>query len=77
MLIDNIVAVAAITRDNTLLLIFGLALAILFMALFATMIMYVMMANPWLSYVGLAFLVYLAVAMLFDGWPPVSQMLGL
>ena len=39
MLIDNIVAVAAIARDNTQLLIFGLRLAIAMMALFRPVIM--------------------------------------
>lgn len=67
MSIDNIVAVAAIARDNTQLLIFGLALAIAFMALFASMIMRVMLRFRWLSYTGLVFLVYLTVVMLYDG----------
>ena len=67
MSIDNIVAVAAIARDNTELLIFGLALAIAFMAFFASMIMRVMVRFRWLSYVGLLFLIYLAAAMLHDG----------
>ena len=49
MSIDNIVAVAAIA-DNTALLIFGLALAIAFMAFFASMIMRVMVRYRWLSY---------------------------
>ena len=42
MSIDNIVAVAAIARDNTTLLVFGLALAIAFMAFFAGIIMRIM-----------------------------------
>ena len=67
MSIDNIVAVAAIARDNTELLIFGLALAIAFMAFFASLIMRVMVRYRWLSYFGLSFLVYLAAAMLYDG----------
>ena len=67
MSIDNIVAVAAIARDNTEWLIFGLALAIAFMAFFASMIMRVMVRFRWLSYLGLIFLIYLAVAMLYDG----------
>jgi len=67
MSIDNIVAVAAIARDNTELLIFGLALAIAFMAFFASLIMRVMVRYRWLSYFGLLFLVYLAAAMLYDG----------
>lgn len=77
MSIDNVVAVAAIARENTSLLIFGLVVAIAFMAFFATMIMRVMTRYPWLSYAGLAFLVYLSGAMLWDGWPEVSGMLGM
>ena len=67
MSIDNIVAVAAIARENTTLLIFGLALAIAFMAFFASMIMRVMVRYRWLSYLGLFFLIYLSAAMLYDG----------
>ena len=68
MSIDNIVAVAAIARDNTELLIFGLALAIALMAFFASLIMRVMVRYRWLSYFGLFFLIYLAVTMLYDGF---------
>ena len=67
MSLDNVVAVAAIARDDTKLLIFGLALAILIMALFASVIMKVMLAYRWLSYAGLVFLVYLTAMMLYDG----------
>ena len=77
MSIDNVVAVAAIARDDTALLIFGLVIAIAFMAFFATMIMNVMAKYPWLSYLGLAFLIYLSAMMLYDGWPQVAEMLGL
>ena len=72
MSIDNVVAVAAIARDNTELLIFGLALAIAFMAFFASLIMRVMVRYRWLSYFGLLFLVYLAAAMLYDGMVEMS-----
>ena len=54
-------------RDDTQLLIFGLALAIMIMALFASMIMKVMLKYRWLSWAGLAFLVYLTAMMIFDG----------
>jgi YjbE family integral membrane protein len=67
MSLDNVVAVAAIARDDTQLLIFGLALAILIMALFASVIMKVMLRYRWLSWAGLVFLVYLTAMMLFDG----------
>lgn len=76
MSIDNVLAVAAIARDNTTMLVFGLALAILFMAFFATMIMKIMSKYPWLSYAGLAFLIFLTGSMLYDGWPEVYQMIN-
>lgn len=69
MSIDNVIAVAAIARDDTALLVFGLVLAIAFMAFFATVIMKLMSRYPWLSYAGLIFLTYLAGSMLYDGWP--------
>ena len=67
MSIDNIVAVAAIARDNTTLLVFGLALAIAFMAFFASAIMRIMLKYRWLSWLGLVLLVYLTAMMLHDG----------
>ena len=67
MSIDNIVAVAAIARDNTALLVFGLALAIAFMAFSASLLMRIMIRYRWLSYLGLWFLIYLTITMLYDG----------
>ena len=67
MSLDNVVAVTAIAREDTRLLVFGLALAIFIMAVFASMIMKVMVTYRWLSWVGLIFLVYLTAIMLFDG----------
>jgi len=75
MSIDNVVAVAAIARENTQLLVFGLALAIIFMAFFATIIMRIMTRFKWLSWLGLFFLIYLTLAMLYDGWPQVADLL--
>jgi len=77
MSIDNVVAVAAIARDNTVLLIFGLVLAITFMALCANCIMRIMVRFAWLSWVGLAFLVYLAADMIIDGWPEIAGLIGI
>ena len=68
MSLDNVVAVAAIAREDTVLLIFGLVLAIFLMAFFATMIMKIMTKYPWISWVGLIFLIYLTIKMLVDGF---------
>ena len=75
MSLDNVVAVAAIAREDTSLLVFGLVLAIVLMAFFATIIMRVMTKLPWLSWVGLIFLVYLTIKMLVDGWSELLHIL--
>ena len=75
MSLDNVVAVAAIAREDTALLVFGLVLAIVLMAFFATIIMRVMTKLPWLSWVGLIFLVYLTIKMLADGWSELLHIL--
>jgi YjbE family integral membrane protein len=67
MSLDNVVAVAAIAREDTQLLIFGLVFAIIMMAFFASIIMRFMLKYPWISYIGLLFLVYLTCVMLYDG----------
>ena len=71
MSIDNVVAVAAIAREDTKLLIFGLVLAIAFMALFSTMFMRLMVKYAWLCWLGLTFLIYLSFKMLYDGLPEI------
>ena len=76
MSIDNVFAVAAIARENTSLLIFGLALAILFMAFFATIIMKIMTKYPWLCWAGLVFLIYLSFKLLYDGWSSFVSLVG-
>ena len=76
MSIDNVLAVAAIARDDTAILVFGLVLAIVFMAFFATVIMRVMVSLPWLSWLGLIFLIYLSIEMMWDGWPQVAEILS-
>lgn len=76
MSIDNVLAVAAIARENVSLLVFGLALSIALMAFFATMIMRLLVRHPWISWVGLAFLFYVAASMLWDGWPDIAEMIA-
>ena len=67
MSLDNVLAVAAIADGDTKLLVFGLALAIILMAIAATMIMKLLTRNPWNSWAGLLVLIYVAGEMLFRG----------
>lgn len=81
MSLDNVLAVAAIADGDSTKLIVGLALAIVLMAFAATLIMKVLTKYPWISWVGLIVLVYVAAEMFyrgtFDANSGVLPMLGL
>ena len=67
MSLDNVLAVAAIADGNTNMLVFGLGLAIVLMAFAATLIMNLLAKYPWISWLGLIVLLYVAMEMLFRG----------
>lgn len=67
MSLDNVLAVAAIADGNEQLLVFGLGLAILLMAFAATLIMKLLARYPWISWLGLIVLVYVASEMFYRG----------
>lgn len=67
MSLDNVLAVAAIADGNTQMLVFGLGLAILLMAFAATMIMRLLTRYPWISWLGLVVLIYVAGEMMYRG----------
>ncbi|MGI9515255.1 MAG: TerC family protein [Anderseniella sp.] len=67
MSLDNVLAVAAIADGDTTKLVFGLSLAILLMAFAATMIMKLLTKYPWISWLGLVVLLYVASEMMYRG----------
>lgn len=67
MSLDNVLAVAAIADGDTNMLIFGLGLAIVLMAFAATLIMKLLTKYPWISWLGLVVLIYVASEMLYRG----------
>lgn len=67
MSIDNVLAVAAIADGDTTKLVVGLGLAIIAMAFFATLIMKLLTRYPWISWLGLFVLIYVAGEMFYKG----------
>ena len=63
----SFLAVAQLAGHNTTLLIFGLVLAIIMMAFFATLIMKLLERFPIISWLGLIVLCYVAGEMLYHG----------
>lgn len=67
MSLDNVLAVASIADGDQTKLVVGLGLAILMMAFAATLIMKLLTKYPWISWIGLVLLVYVALEMLYKG----------
>jgi YjbE family integral membrane protein len=67
MSLDNVLAVAGAAKGNTTILVIGLAVAVVLMAVAATYIAGLLARYPWISWVGLAVITYVAFDMIWDG----------
>jgi YjbE family integral membrane protein len=67
MSLDNVLAVAGAAREHPFVLVFGLTLSILLMGVAATFIARLLQKYPWIAYVGLAVIVYVALGMVYRG----------
>ena len=76
MSLDNVLAVAAIADGDRQMLIFGLGLAIILMAFAATIIMKLLTKFPWISWLGLIVLLYVAGEMMYRGFFDIHSGVG-
>ena len=76
MSLDNVLAVAGAARDHPTVLFFGLGLSVTLMAVAANLIARVIERHRWIAYGGLAVIVYVAGAMLHQGWTDPAVGLG-
>jgi YjbE family integral membrane protein len=67
MSLDNVLAVAGVTRNHLWVLIVGLTMSIAFMGLAAALISRLLNRYPWIAYLGLAVIFYVALKMIWDG----------
>lgn len=65
--LDNVLAVAGAAKGNTAVLVFGLGLAILAMAVAANYIARPLGRYPWITWIGLLIIVYVAIDMIWRG----------
>ena len=77
MSLDNVLLVASIARDNPALLFVGLSFSVLFMGFAANYVARLMQRYHWINYIGLAVILYVAAAMIFEGWVGGEHVLGL
>ena len=76
MSLDNVLAVAGIARDHTWVLVVGLVLSVAFMGLAAAWIARQLEHRPWIAYVGLVVIFYVAMAMIVEGAHEVAAVTG-
>jgi YjbE family integral membrane protein len=65
MSLDNVLAVAGAAGESTLVLIIGLGIAIVLMAVASTYIAKLLHRYPWIAWVGLAIILYVALDMIY------------
>ena len=67
MSLDNVLAVAGAAKDHLEVLVIGLGLSILLMAVTANFVAKLLVRYPWISWVGLAIVLYVAIEMIWRG----------
>ncbi len=72
MSLDNVLAVAGAAHGHPTVLVIGLILSVALMGLAATFIARLLNKHPWIAYVGLLIIVYVAVKMMWEGWHEVE-----
>jgi len=67
MSLDNVLAVAGAAKGSTLVLAIGLAVAIVLMAVASHFIAGVLVRYPWITWIGLLIILWVALEMIYDG----------
>ena len=67
MSLDNGLAVAGVAREHLWVLVFGLLLSVVLMGVAATLVARMLATRPWIGYVGLLVIVYVAGTMIWEG----------
>lgn len=67
MSLDNVLAVAGTARHHLWVLVIGLALSVALMGVAATLIARILRRYPWISYVGLVLIAWVALSMIWEG----------
>jgi YjbE family integral membrane protein len=67
MSLDNVLAVAGAAKNNVPILVAGLTLSILLMAVAANFIAKLLVRHGWISWLGLAIVLYVALEMIWRG----------
>ena len=76
MSLDNVLAVAGAAREHPNILILGLAVSVALMGIAASFIAKLLHRYPWISYLGLAIILFVALKMIYDGFIEIEPVLS-
>ncbi|HVJ52249.1 MAG TPA: YjbE family putative metal transport protein [Aliidongia sp.] len=76
MSLDNVLAVAGTARFHVWVLVAGLALSVALMGAASTLVTRLLHRYPWIIWLGLGIVTYVAMAMIYDGWREVHAHLA-
>jgi YjbE family integral membrane protein len=68
MSLDNVLAVAGAAREHPGILVVGLLLSVVLMGIAANLIAKLINRYPWIAYIGLVVIVFVAFRMIYEGW---------
>ncbi|WP_137862829.1 MULTISPECIES: TerC family protein [unclassified Sphingomonas] len=68
MSLDNVLAVAGAARQHPGILVVGLLLSVALMGIAANLIAKLINRYPWIAYLGLIVIVFVAFRMIYEGW---------
>lgn len=68
MSLDNVLAVAGAAKGSTGVLVIGLAVAVVLMAVASHFIARLLVKYPWITWIGLIVILYVALEMTWQGW---------
>jgi predicted tellurium resistance membrane protein TerC len=66
MSLDNVLAVAAVSRHNEVIMAFGLILSVVLMGVAATFIARIIEKHRWIAYVGIAIIIFAGMRMVWE-----------
>ena len=73
MSLDNVLAVAGAAKGSFLILSLGLVIGIVLMAVASHFIAGLLVRFPWITWIGLLIVVYVALSMIWDGWHQIGR----
>jgi YjbE family integral membrane protein len=76
MSLDNVLAVAGTARHHQVVLVIGLAVSVALMGVAASLVAGVLRRFPWISYVGLMLIAWVACTMIYEGASEVFRVAG-